>query len=53
MFPAQFFTNPEHLIGCDLEGRIYTDTRGRRVRFYLDFEAHLDEDNREAAQSVV
>ena len=51
VFPAHFFTNLEHLIGRDLEGRIYTDTHGRRVKFYLDLKEHagfqLEEDNRD------
>jgi hypothetical protein len=40
VFPAQFFAELENLIGKELEGRIYTDTRGRRVKFYLDLSEH-------------
>jgi hypothetical protein len=40
VFPAQFFTDLESLIGRELEGRIYTDSQGRRVRFYLDLREH-------------
>ena len=36
VFPAQFFSELETLIGRELEGRIYADSRGRRVKFYLD-----------------
>ncbi len=49
VFPAQFFKNLENLIGQELEGRIYTDTEGRRVKFYLDLKEHagfqLEEDH--------
>jgi len=51
VFPAQFFTELENLIGRDLEGRIYSDTRGRRVKFHLDLKEHagfqLDEGDRD------
>ncbi len=40
VFPAQFFQELENLIGRDLEGRIYTDTEQRRVKFYLDLREH-------------
>jgi hypothetical protein len=40
VFPEQFFKNLETLIGRELEGRIYTDTKGRRVRFFLDLKEH-------------
>jgi hypothetical protein len=40
VFPAQFFKNLESLIGRELEGRIYTDTKGRRVKFFLDLKEH-------------
>jgi hypothetical protein len=40
VFPEQFFKNLESLIGRELEGRIYTDTKGRRVKFYLDLKEH-------------
>jgi hypothetical protein len=40
VFPAQFFHEIENLIGKELEGRIYSDSRLRRVRFYLDLKEH-------------
>ena len=40
VFPEQFFGELENLIGRELEGRIYRDTLGRRVRFYLDLKEH-------------
>jgi hypothetical protein len=40
VFPEEFFKNLEMLIGKELEGRIYTDSRGRRVRFFLDLKEH-------------
>jgi hypothetical protein len=40
VFPAEFFKNLESLIGRELEGRIYTDNKGRRVKFYLDLKEH-------------
>jgi hypothetical protein len=40
VFPAQFFKNLESLIGRELEGRIYSDSQRRRVRFYLDLKEH-------------
>jgi len=40
VFPAQFFRNLESLIGSELEGRIYSDSQRRRVKFYLDLKAH-------------
>lgn len=40
VFPAAFFSELENLIGRDLEGRIYSDTRGRRVKFHLDLNEH-------------
>ncbi len=50
VFPAQFFNDLENLIGKELEGRIYADSRLRRVRFYLDLKEHagfqLDEGDR-------
>jgi len=50
VFPAQFFHDLENLIGRELEGRVYTDTQQRRVKFYLDLEEHagfqLDEGGR-------
>lgn len=40
VFPIQFFEDLEGLIGRELEGRIYTDSQLRRVRFYLDLKEH-------------
>ena len=40
VFPAQFFKNLESLIGRELEGRIYSDSQKRRVKFYLDLKEH-------------
>jgi hypothetical protein len=40
VFPAQFFKNLESLIGRELEGRIYSDSQQRRVKFYLDLKEH-------------
>jgi len=40
VFPVQFFENLEGLMGKELEGRIYSNTRERRVRFYLDLKEH-------------
>ncbi len=40
VFPIQFFKDLENLIGEDLEGRIYTNTFDRRVRFSLDVKEH-------------
>ena len=40
VFPVQFFRDLESLIGKELVGRIYADTRGRRVKFYLDLREH-------------
>jgi hypothetical protein len=40
VFPVEFFADLENLIGKELEGRIYSDTNGRRVRFFLDLREH-------------
>lgn len=40
VFPVQFFCDLENLIGRELEGRIYTDSARRRVKFYLDLKEH-------------
>jgi len=40
VFPAQFFDDLENLIGKELEGRIYADSQGRRVKFHLDLNEH-------------
>ena len=50
VFPEQFVKSLENLIGKELEGRIYTDSKRRRVKFYLDLKEHagfqLDEEER-------
>ena len=40
VFPIEFFRNLEGLIGKELVGRIFTDSRGRRVMFHLDVSEH-------------
>ena len=49
VFPIEFFANLENLIGKELEGRVYADSHGRRVRFHLDLSEHagfqLDEED--------
>ena len=40
VFPAQYFSNLESLIGRELEGRVYADSDGRRVRFHLNLSEH-------------
>ena len=40
VFPAEYFRDLETLIGKELEGRVYSDSRGRRVKFYLDLKEH-------------
>lgn len=40
VFPEEFFKHLEALIGRELEGRVYADSRRRRVRFYLDLKEH-------------
>jgi hypothetical protein len=40
VFPEQVFKSLESLIGRELVGRIYHDTVGRRVKFYLDLKEH-------------
>jgi hypothetical protein len=51
VFPIEYFADLENLIGKELEGRIYTDSRQRRVRFYLDLREHagfqIDEASRD------
>ena len=50
VFPVEFFSDLENLIGRELEGRIYADSQGRRVKFHLDLTEHagfqLDEGDR-------
>jgi len=40
VFPAEYFSDLEGLIGKELEGLIYADSDGRRVRFYLNLSEH-------------
>ena len=51
VFPIEHFTDLENLIGKELEGRIYTDSKQRRVKFYLDLREHagfqIDEASRD------
>ena len=50
VFPVEFFNDLESLIGKELEGRIYSDSQSRRVKFHLDLSEHagfqLDEGDR-------
>lgn len=51
VFPEHYFKDLEMLIGRELQGRAYSDARGRRVKFYLDLKEHagfqLDEADRD------
>lgn len=40
VFPIAFFHDLEGLIGRELEGRIYSDSHGRRVKFFLNLSEH-------------
>lgn len=40
VFPEEFFKDLEGLIGKELEGRMYSASRDRRVKFYLDLRDH-------------
>src|SRR5579883_353489 len=40
VFPIGFFVNLESLVGKELQGRIFADSRGRRVKFQLDLTEH-------------
>ncbi len=40
VFPVEHFNDLETLIGRELEGRVYADSRQRRVRFFLDLKEH-------------
>jgi hypothetical protein len=40
VFPLEFLANLETLIGRDLEGRMYSNTADRRVKFSLDLKEH-------------
>jgi len=50
VFPIEFFADLESLIGKELQGRIFADSRGRRVKFQLDLSEHagfqIDEEDR-------
>jgi hypothetical protein len=50
VFPMEFFSNLESLIGKELLGRVFSDSRGRRVKFQLDLSEHagfqIDEEGR-------
>jgi hypothetical protein len=53
VFPVKFFQELEGLIGRDLEGRIYSDSRGRRVMFYLDLREHAGFQMEEGDRSLL
>ena len=40
IFPDKYFKDLEGLIGKELEGRMYSDSRERRVKFCLDLGEH-------------
>jgi hypothetical protein len=40
IFPDKYFQDLEGLIGKELEGRMYSDSRDRRVKFWLDLGEH-------------
>jgi hypothetical protein len=40
VFPVHYFRELEGLIGRELVGRIYSDSQGRRVKFFLDLKEH-------------
>jgi len=40
VFPDEHFADLESLIGKDVEGRVYSDSRGRRVKFRLSLTEH-------------
>jgi len=50
VFPEKYFPDLENLIGRELEGRVYSDSEGRKVKFHLDLRDHagfqLDEGDR-------
>jgi hypothetical protein len=52
VFPAEFFADLENLIGKELEGRVYSDSAGRRVSFYLDLQEHAGFQLEEADRSL-
>ncbi len=52
VFPAKFFADLENLIGRELEGRILTDSAGRRVRFHLNLNEHAGFQTEEGDRSL-
>lgn len=40
VFPEKYFGELENLIGKELEGRIYADSEGHRVKFHLNLNEH-------------
>ncbi len=40
IFPEKYFKDLEGLIGKELEGRMYSDSHDRRVKFWLDLGEH-------------
>lgn len=40
VFPDSYFSTLESLIGKELEGRVYADAAGHRVRFFLNLKEH-------------
>ena len=40
VFPVKVFPDLEGLIGRELEGRVFADSHGRRVKFHLDLSEH-------------
>lgn len=52
VFPELYFPDLEALIGRELEGRIYSDSVGRRVRFYLDLKEHAGFQFQEADRNL-
>ena len=53
VFPAEYFSDLEGLIGKELEGLIYADSQGRRVRFYLNLSEHAGFQLDPADQSLI
>jgi len=52
VFPGEFFADLEGLIGRELEGRIYADSEGRRVKFHLNLTEHAGFQFDEADRSL-
>lgn len=53
VFPERFFQELENLIGKELEGRIYSDSVGRRVKFHLDLREHAGFQLEEGDHSLI